>query len=321
LKQMHESPMLPRAIEPSIPVSIERAIMRCIEKEPDQRFQSISELEAVLRSAATSAPCPTASPSGEPVNDKAVREPDGIAISVHAPSPEPKSKRAFAILGLLLLGAVAALGVLAGWRILTTRNISARSLPPQRSLPAPPESPLKSVPPSGGRAASGAVKTPPPPNSKKNQAPRSPTAAAVLAPSAAAVGHPETPSPQAAAQPAGRARTGQVSAALPSGALQATTPAGAAGAQVGPSYVFVGRFPRAVGAQSAAKQIEGMSLPVTVIPRHNPKNNIDFFAVFCGPFGAKKIDSVTAQLHARGFTNARPVRGLGPVPPPSSPVK
>src|SRR5215469_5394858 len=41
LKQMRESPRPPHEIDPSIPVSLERAILKCLEKDPGRRFRSI----------------------------------------------------------------------------------------------------------------------------------------------------------------------------------------------------------------------------------------------------------------------------------------
>src|SRR5215470_4670027 len=48
LKQLRETPPPPHQIEPTIPVPIERAILKCLEKDPSKRFQSIGELEKVL---------------------------------------------------------------------------------------------------------------------------------------------------------------------------------------------------------------------------------------------------------------------------------
>ena len=43
LKQMSEEVVPPHAIEPAIPVTIERAILKCLEKEPQRRYLSIAE--------------------------------------------------------------------------------------------------------------------------------------------------------------------------------------------------------------------------------------------------------------------------------------
>jgi hypothetical protein len=83
--------------------------------------------------------------------------------------------------------------------------------------------------------------------------------------------------------------------------------------------IWVGRFAREVGAQNAANKITSMGLPVSVIPRHNPITNSDFFVVMAGPFAADRIDSMVEQLHAKGFANARPARGKGQAQPASAP--
>jgi class 3 adenylate cyclase len=48
LKQIQERPQNPCDIECTIPQHIARAILRCLEKDPDKRFQSVEELHAVL---------------------------------------------------------------------------------------------------------------------------------------------------------------------------------------------------------------------------------------------------------------------------------
>ena len=48
LKQIREAPPNPRDIEKAVPVYIERAILRCLEKDPTKRFQSVEELQTAL---------------------------------------------------------------------------------------------------------------------------------------------------------------------------------------------------------------------------------------------------------------------------------
>jgi serine/threonine protein kinase/class 3 adenylate cyclase/dipeptidyl aminopeptidase/acylaminoacyl peptidase len=48
-KQVQEQPPPPRQIEPTLPLHIEAAILRCLEKDPNRRFQTIEELEAALQ--------------------------------------------------------------------------------------------------------------------------------------------------------------------------------------------------------------------------------------------------------------------------------
>ena len=54
-KQQRDTPPPPHEVEPAIPTEIERAILKCLEKDPARQFQSIAELERALRGAAASA--------------------------------------------------------------------------------------------------------------------------------------------------------------------------------------------------------------------------------------------------------------------------
>ena len=47
-KQIHEPPPTPTDIEPYLPGHIERAILKCLEKNPKKRYQSVEQLEAAL---------------------------------------------------------------------------------------------------------------------------------------------------------------------------------------------------------------------------------------------------------------------------------
>jgi serine/threonine protein kinase len=48
LKQVNETPPAPRELEPTLPPHVEKAILKCLEKDPAKRFQSVNELEAAL---------------------------------------------------------------------------------------------------------------------------------------------------------------------------------------------------------------------------------------------------------------------------------
>ena len=65
-------------------------------------------------------------------------------------------------------------------------------------------------------------------------------------------------------------------------------------------YVWVGRYPRQVGAQNAANRIEKIGLPVTIMPRRHP-DQTEFFVVVSGPYPAAKIDGIVEQLKTNGF--------------------
>jgi serine/threonine protein kinase len=63
LKQMREAPKPPHEIDPSIPFGIERAIMKCLQKDPANRFQSVSQLSEALRAPSSSAPANASAPA------------------------------------------------------------------------------------------------------------------------------------------------------------------------------------------------------------------------------------------------------------------
>jgi class 3 adenylate cyclase/formylglycine-generating enzyme required for sulfatase activity len=48
LKQIQDRPQDPRDIERTIPQHVAKAILRCLEKDPDKRFQSVEELQTAL---------------------------------------------------------------------------------------------------------------------------------------------------------------------------------------------------------------------------------------------------------------------------------
>ncbi len=63
LKQMQEAPASPRELEPSIPVHFEKAILKCLEKNPARRFASVDELEAALTRAPEEKPARVETPT------------------------------------------------------------------------------------------------------------------------------------------------------------------------------------------------------------------------------------------------------------------
>ena len=58
LKQIREYPKRPREIVPNLSHPIEAAIMKCLQKDPAKRFQSVNELEMALERAAKARPVP-----------------------------------------------------------------------------------------------------------------------------------------------------------------------------------------------------------------------------------------------------------------------
>src|SRR5258706_1763666 len=58
LKQIREYPKRPRNIIPNLSHPIEAAILKCLQKDPTKRFQSVNELEVALERAAKARPVP-----------------------------------------------------------------------------------------------------------------------------------------------------------------------------------------------------------------------------------------------------------------------
>jgi serine/threonine-protein kinase len=48
LKHVHAFPMLPRTVNPSIPQLLQRVILRCLQKNPADRFDSVAEIELLF---------------------------------------------------------------------------------------------------------------------------------------------------------------------------------------------------------------------------------------------------------------------------------
>ena len=73
-----------------------------------------------------------------------------------------------------------------------------------------------------------------------------------------------------------------------------------------PSYLWVGRFEREDKAQSSAKKIEDLGLPVSVVPRHGLTG--EFFIVVTGPYGPERVESAMDYLKTQGFFGIRLIK-------------
>ena len=70
---LHESPAPPRALNTAIPAEMERIILKCLEKDPENRYQSAKEVVVDLRRLAGPATAATAHPGTVPARLRAVR--------------------------------------------------------------------------------------------------------------------------------------------------------------------------------------------------------------------------------------------------------
>ncbi|HEV2299140.1 MAG TPA: protein kinase [Candidatus Acidoferrales bacterium] len=284
LKQMRESPVPPHEVDPSIPVGIERLILKCLEKEPARRFQSIGELEHSLRSpSATGTSGAAAGASSTPVPARNITTPSRVTHTTNstaALASKPKSRRAAPVLWLLL-GAFAVLAAFGANRALNVKKAADQVSPPvQSSAPTPPAFAYKDTPAQPAKRVAKPA-TPPPPEVfprvefGRGKLPRQ---------------KPASLSSQKSAQQSPQQFNQQ------SGAGQKANE---------PAYLLVGRFGREDRAQGVSKRLEDQNLPVIVLPRKTPQG--EAFFVLTGPFNGARLQNVKRQLEEQGFINVHPV--------------
>jgi hypothetical protein len=298
LKQIRELPPPPHEVDPTIPAVIERAILKCLEKDPAKRFQSVGELESVLRSqfSATagtgSAPAPRVTSSHTPTPMPA------------APAPEKNAPRRAHGLLWALVGAGTVLAALGGLHWAAVGKSVEEIPPPSRlAAPKPPEFALSVPAPPPAEVAAGDAR-PTVPATAKSAGAKHAAAKPQLQPPAAA---PAT-APKAAAsvmQAPAQAVNGEAPIAVQQRADKAfhepepDTPPNPSGSR----YLWIGRYQKVDRAQAAAKKIEDLGLPVSIIPKHGTGG--EAYVVFAGPFGAKRVPSVMEWLNSQGFKGVR----------------
>ncbi|HEV2182281.1 MAG TPA: serine/threonine-protein kinase [Candidatus Acidoferrales bacterium] len=284
LKQMREEPVAPHEIDPAIPVFIERAILKCLQKDPARRYQSAAELQTALRSpTGTGYPTAALAPSAA-ASLRTSRSTDATVVVPATLLPAvPKSKRTSPIVWLLL-GALAVFATLAGLNALAKMKsanlIAPPSLPAQMSAPAVPGS--ASPTPTANTRPGGTTGTD----------------------TRAAAPHRAKASASANAQPSVPVVFPHVEFGKKASRLN--RPGASA-----PVYLWIGRFEREDRAQAAAKRIEDNGLPTVVMPRRNPQNHQQFFVVFTGPFAPTRAQDIVQRLQEQGFSNVREVRPPG----------
>ncbi|MFZ0336339.1 MAG: protein kinase [Candidatus Acidiferrales bacterium] len=276
LKQMQEAPAPPHDIDPNIPVYIERAILKCLEKDPAKRFQSIAELETALRGTrVTGAPIASAAlavPSAYPT-------PTGRAAElVHSRAPltvKPKGTSSAAKAAMVIVAVLLALGVL---KAMQARKMAAQIQPPAASpAPTPPPEAFVVPPPApteSATATSTPAKKTPEPTVAKTNSPAKPT--------------PAVPVVFPRMEWANRTPKANSSPANPN------------------IYLWVGRFEREDRAQNVSKRIEDQNLPVAIKPRRGLGGQ-EFFVVFTGPYQQAEAQKVLEWLKSVGFPKARQV--------------
>jgi len=308
MKHVQESPRPPHEIEPGISAPLEGAILKCLEKSPDNRFQSVSELENALRSQLLSPASDRdttlfpATPSNPTIGSTVTTPP----LVSNVP-PSPRTSRvgwaaAIVVLGIVAVGA----GII--WHARANRNSAEMPAPVSKDSPSPAANVavVPASPNSGSVTADESVKLETTAAPKPGKPDASLPAEAIVASSTPA--HPAAPA-SSPVPPIPNRTASAVSTPAETAAVETARASGGSGAPAakgGGGYVWVNRFPREIGAQNAAKKVEDLGLPVSIIPRHNPITDDDFFVVLSGPYSAAKIGGIIEKLKSIGFEGAKP---------------
>ena len=329
LKQIRETPPAPHEVDPSIPVPTERAILKCLEKEPGKRFQSVAELEKTLSApgvtgtspglaapAVLSTPTPLPTPAPKPLALHTTR-PLAPSSVVRATKRRHSSPALWALLGALIV-----IAGLAGARWVKVAQ-TARMTPPPPSLPAP-------QPPKFALTAAPVVNPQPAPEiAVRNNKQGIPSK---TKPAGTQRGTPTeaprvTPAPlDAAPKPAINAgvfpnveRPVRKSARqielekAPQDVQQRADKAfgqgwrSASGNFAGEKFIWVGRYERWERTNEVVQKIRTLGVPVRSVKRNNWQGQ--FWIVVAGPFTQDRVPDVLQWLQAQGFNQAREVQG------------
>ena len=173
-KVVHTEPVPPRKLNPSIPLKLESIILKCLAKNPDERYQTgedlardLGELRTISTAFGLKTPAPNVAVSGNDPNATFIETPLAMQTGRTAAATPPerlvtfKSKSS----NLLLLAAVMIAAIVAGsWYVLRRKQTPAVQLTPptlaaSETSPAPA---IATVNESGAKAAAGAAEPIPP---------------------------------------------------------------------------------------------------------------------------------------------------------------
>ena len=330
LKHMQEEAVPPHQIDPAIPAYIERTILKCLLKEPANRFQSIAQLEQALNGSeaqnlAAAAMVPVRTAGAQRV--VSAPAPARIATPTIAPAAT-QSKGPSAIIWVLLI-AVIVLGALGTLRGIAKARAADLIPPAGLPTPVPPEIAYVSSPPKPVHIIAATEPSGPEPSRVPDES--APAPAAASKPTFANNETPANPQPEAET-PKGISRKGGGLRSRPSpdeaanilrkddapkskakkpAARKDAAPETPAPAATGASYLYVKTFLREDRAKEAETQIEGLGMPAGVVQKH--VGNADVYVVYSGPYPDAQVASAMQKLEQKGFSNVRsvPVPGTG----------
>src|ERR1700722_16211835 len=298
LKQMREAPPPPHDIDPSIPSHVERAILKCLEKAPGNRFQTVAELESAVQQFSGPPPPPPPLLATVPQTYSAAPK---LPPPVRLPPPSPRTSSGVPAITWILFGVFLVLGVLSGLRALAIGKI-AKNIPP-------PPAPTRPVPPAfayeipevvAAQPEDSAVPSAPPAKSaeKPGSPPSAPTSNPNLASPAEVFPRMEVAPRRSHPDP------GKWIAAERAREEKAKHPDTSTSTD-GKVYLRTGHFFVEQEAQDQVKKIHALGLPGKVKVWHRSKGNV--YMVLCGPFAADGAKAVSAQLRADGFNQVEKV--------------
>jgi serine/threonine protein kinase len=115
---IRDTPATPRSIAPTVPPELERIILKCLEKDPDDRYQDAADLAVDLR--------------------RLLRQTETGGLPVPPVIERPRGRRRVWLVGAG--AAVAAIGAVVAWRMTSTEHGAASSTAPAGSA-APDQAP------------------------------------------------------------------------------------------------------------------------------------------------------------------------------------
>jgi len=313
LKQIRETPPPPHEVEPNVPVAIERAILKCLEKEPPRRFQSVAELEKVLSAPGVTgtspglAPFAAAGTAATPAPVYAATPPPRAILS----SPPQKSSRLSPIVWLLLGAAAVFGGLSAGHWYGVAKSAEKIAPPPAPTAPKPPdfaltipapESPAPDASAAPASTPAGAESAAKPAEKKPATKPAAKTAdAAKTQPPVHANSGVFPPVELPGKKKSARQQQLEGTTAPPAVQQRANKAFGEGIPQdaQASTYLWVGRYQQEEKAYDVVNKIRGFGLPGRAFQRNGLAG--PFWIVVTGPFTAKRVSDVTQWLESQGY--------------------
>jgi serine/threonine protein kinase len=315
LKQMREDPPRPSEVEPSVPMAVERAILKCLEKAPEKRFQTVAALESALRAHAEAGtnPRPAGAAAAAPeVSHVAKSIPSRAAVPVRAALSSAPTKTGSTSTALWsVLATLLVLSCVAGAWYWSSALDSAANIPGPAPLPAPaPPEFAYQIPLVPANVASTPAETR---ESAKSAPPKTAAPIAKLAEPQPKPAHPDV-FPRMETGPEQRklpdpSKWIAAQKALAKQDKQSKQPAQSKKAATSTKgdfiYLKTGIFLREDKAQEAAKKIRDLGLPAIV--KAWPIATGDVYLALCGPIAAGGEKAVRDQLKENGFKGVEKV--------------